>query len=267
MVEFYCLLDEEGVDADPAGRDDHGDATHGQHAQGIDDRKMAGGADGEKAHPGTQEIHAPDTHGIDEEQRFVPDVFHTYQAVPDVQEDGTDLPDGGDVLKPFEGPATCQEEEERDGDDPGDLDPGDLAVLITEKQIRIPRGERMDDIVLEDQREAKDGSQADDVEGSFGYNGPDELICGDLFIPGEDGAFDHLAKTRGAEIDKIADHDAEETVDAGRIIAQGLDELTPPEGTQPVAEQQKAEYGHQQPVIGTVEGVFELRPFLGVHAF
>ncbi len=123
----------------------------------------------------------------------------------------------------------------------------------------------MDDVVLEDKGESEDGDETNDVEGAFGDDGPHQLVGRNFFVTGKDGAFDHFAETGGAEVDEIADHHPEKAVDARGLIAHGLDELAPAEGPKPMAGQQQGEDGYQQPVVGAVEGVFELRPFAGIH--
>ena len=135
VVELHCLLDEVGIDADAAGGDDHGDAAHGEYGQRVDDGEVTGGADGEEAHPGAEEIEAPDADGIDEEKRFVADVFDADEAMEDIEDDGADLADGGDVLESFEGPAAGEEDEDGHGDAADDPDPGYLSVRTAEQEV------------------------------------------------------------------------------------------------------------------------------------
>src|SRR5579863_155677 len=84
IVERYRLADQQGIGADTTRRNNHANAAHGENAEGIDDAEVPGGAYGEEAEPGAQQIKAPDPDGIKEEQGFVanrPDAGQTMQDI------------------------------------------------------------------------------------------------------------------------------------------------------------------------------------------
>src|SRR5258707_7426306 len=118
---------------------------------------MPRGADGEKPEPGAEPVQSPDADRIDEEQRFVLKGLYAGKAMPDIGDDGIDLPYDTDMGEPAQHHPGDEKQEGRDSYQYEDLPPGSLPAGIPEQGIDLARGEGMDHIELGDEGQPEYG--------------------------------------------------------------------------------------------------------------